>query len=615
MLRTRLLLGLLPLLLVTAGIGVWAIAVCSRLARTIQTDIVRGYESYLACEDMRREATEMHNAVAAEDGVDPARARAVLRRARSAFGANLMKLSASAAGTARLKLVTAVDDAFRRLSAQEDQILDEGGAGSLEGLRRNEDALYRLGGAIVDLEHYDYAVAETAEARARSLAARTVRLLIVAMAVAFVLGILLAFRLAASLLRPIRALTASAVALGEGDLSRSVPELSRDELGRLAGAFNTMASKLRAYREATAARVLRAQRTMEATLTSAPDPVFVVTREGAPELRNPAAERLARSSAVGRGLPPELSGPLSRVLESGQHYLPADYRNVVTLRVGREDRHYLPRILAIGDRLTEFSGAAVILQDVTKFRLLDDAKTNLVGTVSHELKTPLTSLRMAVYLLLEQPATAFTPVQRDLLETARDEADRLLRIIDDLLDLTRLESGAAALSLRPCGASELLDEIARDAASRLAREQRLELRCEAGLGAVRVDIDRLRHVFLNFLTNSAKYGDPKGVITLYAAKGPPGLVRFGVRDQGAGIPPECLPRIFDRFYRVPGSPKTGAGLGLAIAREIVIAHGGSIGCASGPGEGSDFHFDLPASPPAPEESESAPKPPPQAARS
>src|SRR4029079_7168882 len=120
-----------------------------------------------------------------------------------------------------------------------------------------------------------------------------------------------------------------------------------------------------------------------------------------------------------------IAEPLARVLATGEHYLPTDYGRAVILRVGPEDRHYLPRVLAIGDKLTEFKGAAVILQDVTKFRLLDDAKTNLVGTGSHELKSPLTSLRMAVYLLLEQKLEGLTPTQRELLETVRDEADRL----------------------------------------------------------------------------------------------------------------------------------------------------------------------------------------------
>ena len=144
-----------------------------------------------------------------------------------------------------------------------------------------------------------------------------------------------------------------------------------------------------------------------------------------------------------------LRQPLAEVLASGNHYLPTGYDHVVTLRVGREDRHYLPRILAVGDALTGFGGAAILLQDVTKFRLLDDAKNNLVGTVSHELKTPLTGLRMAVYLLLEQNLGQLTAAQRELLETARDDTDRLLRILNDLLDLSRLEGGATALNRTP----------------------------------------------------------------------------------------------------------------------------------------------------------------------
>ena len=148
------------------------------------------------------------------------------------------------------------------------------------------------------------------------------------------------------------------------------------------------------------------------------------------------------------------------MLASGNHYLPTGYDHVITLRVGREDRHYLPRILAVGDTLTGFGGAAILLQDVTKFRLLDDAKNNLVGTVSHELKTPLTSLRMAVYLLLEPNLGQILPAQRELLETARDDANRLLRILDDLLDLSRLEGGATALNRTAESVNELLAAMA-----------------------------------------------------------------------------------------------------------------------------------------------------------
>ena len=237
----------------------------------------------------------------------------------------------------------------------------------------------------------------------------------------------------------------------------------------------------------------------------------------------------------------------------------------------------------------------MVLQDVTKFRLLDDAKTNLVGTVSHELKSPLTSLRMAVYLLLEQNI-ALTPTQRDLLETARDDADRLLRILDNLLDLARLEAGASTLDRRDTTVAELIDEIAAEARGLMdAAGRRLDVVTDPATATIHLSLDRarIRHVFINLLTNAAKYSPPSAVVTL-SAKRETGSVRFAVRDEGPGVDASSLPRVFDRFYRAPGQEgKTGAGLGLAIAREIVVAHGGSIACSSEPGHGAEFYFLLP----------------------
>jgi signal transduction histidine kinase len=333
---------------------------------------------------------------------------------------------------------------------------------------------------------------------------------------------------------------------------------------------------------------------MAAMLTSLPDPVFLVSRTGEPEQRNPAAERLARSPDFGPAFSAALAEPLQRALAGGGHYLPTDFGRALPLRLDRESRHYLPRILAFGDELAAFQGAAIIFQDVTKLRLLDDAKTNLVGTVSHELKTPLTSLRLAVYLLAEQRLGPVSAAQLEVLETARDDSDRLLRIIDDLLDLASLERGSGALARRQIGVRDLLDAMAREIGPPVAGAgQTLVVHGGEGLGAIYADVDRLRHVFLNLATNAAKYAPPATRVTLYAEAAPLGRVRCGVRDEGPGIPPADAAHIFDRFFRVHGSRQPGAGLGLAIAREIVIAHGGTMAYAPAPGGGSDFYFELP----------------------
>jgi signal transduction histidine kinase len=597
MLRTRLFFGLLPLLLLIVATGAYAIRVCNRLSGPLQSELVQDYRNALGSQDMRSSATLMSNALAYAGSGDPIAARRSLGDRRAAFTRELLLQSSASAGRPRARLVEELDAAFQDFSARCDRTLAAGGGVSMEEFRANQDALYRVLSALDRLVASDYAASRETEAVAEHLASTAVRVLTVTIVAAVALAAAVAWVLSSSLLAPIKVLTASATSLGEGNLEAQVPEFSRDELGSLARSFNAMAARLRAYRDAMQARVLRTQRTMEATLTTAADPLFVVSRQGEIEVRNPAAQELSGLPEFAGGLPASLAEPLAGVLRSGEHYLPTDYGRVVTFRPGKEDRHYLPRILSIGDRLTEFKGAAVILQDVTKFRLLDDAKTNLVGTVSHELKTPLTGLRMAVYLLLESTLGPLTAGQREMLESARDDADRLLRILDSLLDLTRLEAGASALERQEVPVERLLRSASEEARMMVsAAGQQLDISCPEGLGSIAVDPTRICHVFMNLLSNASKYSPQGGRISL-AAEGAAGdLVRFSVRDQGPGIPQEALGRVFDRFYRVPGQSKPGAGIGLAITREIVVAHGGSIGCSSQPGSGTQFHFLLPRRP-------------------
>jgi two-component system, NtrC family, sensor histidine kinase KinB len=596
MLRTRLYLGLLPLLLLSIAVGLCAIYTCHELARTIEHELFDTPADLSACYEMREAATLMDNALATIQRGDVLAARTDYARQRARFEKSFHDQELAATGTWRAPLVQKLDEAYSRFAAQGDRLITEGTLSPLTTLRETESALSATLAALDAITQRDFDEFKQAEARASSLAQFSVYFLVVAMVGAILFSLFLSFRLARSFLQPIQALKDSAVALGDGRLDRDVPVNSDDELGELAGAFNAMAAKLRIYRQATTEKMLLTQRTMEAALTSVPDPVFIVSRLGGHDLRNPAAETLAQSPDFSAGFPSMLAEPLQRVLATGIHYLPTGYEHTVMLRVGRETKHFLPRILAIGDALTGFGGAALLLHDVTKFRLLDDAKSNLVGTVSHELKTPLTSLRLALYLLLEKNENLgqLTTAQRGLVETARDDADRLLQILNDLLDLNRLESGVAQLHLARRPVAALLADAAREMHAIVdAAGQVIEVRVAPGLDSVDVDSDRIRHVFMNLLGNASKYSPDGGVITLYAEPAPDNFVRFGVRDRGPGIAAESLRFIFEKFYRVSGQAKKGAGLGLTIAREIVLTHGGSIACTSRPNEGSDFYFLLP----------------------
>jgi signal transduction histidine kinase len=422
------------------------------------------------------------------------------------------------------------------------------------------------------------------------------------LAFGIVLAVLLMAGTIRTILQPIRAVTESAAAIGAGNLDQLVPVNSEDELGQLACAFNDMARQLRDFQQSHKAQLIRAQRTSQATIDSFPDPVLVVDRQQCVELANPVARRLLVGMLPEKGeispavwQPPEsLRQPLTDALNNQREYVPEGFDKAVVVRIGEKTHTFLPRILPIRDSDGATLGAAVLLEDVTRFRLMDDMKTNLVATVSHELKTPLTSIRLVLHLLLEENLGALAPKQLELLIDARDNAERLLVMINNLLDLARLEQGKIQLRLRPERPASLLRSAAESFQPRAA-DQGVQLSIEApdDLPPVAVDADQFQHALQNLLDNALTHTPQGGRITLSAEQAE-GKVAFSVADTGSGIPAQFLPYVFERYFRVPGeTAHGGSGLGLAIVREIVTAHGGSVQCESIPGEKTVFNMSLP----------------------
>jgi signal transduction histidine kinase len=237
--------------------------------------------------------------------------------------------------------------------------------------------------------------------------------------------------------------------------------------------------------------------------------------------------------------------------------------------------------------------AAVVLQEVTRLRRFDEMRDDLVSTVAHQFRTPLTSLRMAVHLCLEGVAGPVTEKQADLLQAAREESERLQTMVDELLDLARLQAGRFELEREPVGADHLLREAHR--AMRPAAEERgavLELAPVLPPDAVEADAERVQLVFANLLENAIRH-TPQGGRVRMGATSSEDSVRFEVSDEGPGVPPEQRARVFEKFVRLPGAPPGGAGIGLSIARDVVRAHGGEIGVEGEPGSGATFWFTLP----------------------
>ena len=240
------------------------------------------------------------------------------------------------------------------------------------------------------------------------------------------------------------------------------------------------------------------------------------------------------------------------------------------------------------------TGVILVLQDVTQLQQQDEIKRGLISTVSHQLITPLTSIRMAIHLLLEEKVGGLTEKQAELLEAAREDSERLTGILTSLLDISRMESGRAQLDLRPVSPHAMAVE-ASEPFRRAAQDQGVTLSIEvpADLPDVKADMTRITHAFENLLSNALKYTSPGGTVTI-SARADHKEVQFSIRDTGAGIAAEFLPRVFEQFFRAPGQGKAaGAGLGLAIVKEIVEAHGGTVDVESQLGMGTTFRFTLP----------------------
>jgi signal transduction histidine kinase len=607
-LRQRIFLTLLPLVILLAVTGSAGIALLHRLGGRIDVILRENYDSVLYMERLHEALERIDSSFQFALAGRSDMARRQYDEQWPVFDRYLKEEQGNITvpGEGELvKKLTAMRDEYRRQGnafwAADADARHRAYFGEDESpsLYRTFEAIKDTAAKILELNQKNM---QEASVDAKRTAASSMAWLTGALVLAVSLAILLAWRTVRDVLRPIRAVTGAARGIASGDLDQVVPQPSGGELGELAQAFNAMAGRLREYRRSQRSRLLRAQQASQAAIDSFPDPVLVLDAGGSVEMANPAARQLfgilprhEEDDALGIWHPPEpLRQPLADALVGRRHFLPEGFDHALLLGTGGQSRTFLPRILTIRDAHGDLLGAAVLLQDVTRLRLLDEVKSNLLATVSHELKTPLTGVRLAIHLLLEEAAGPLSPKQTELLLDARENSERLLGMVENLLNLARLEQGSRQLDVRPESPRGLL-QAAAEAIRPRAQDKGVDVHLEVPpeLPAVAVDATRLGTALRNLLENALAYTDRGGRITLSAAADT-NNVTLAVADTGTGIPPDHLPHVFEKFFRVPGQSRAGGtGLGLAIVQEVVIAHGGTITCESEPGRGTIFRITLP----------------------
>ena len=411
-------------------------------------------------------------------------------------------------------------------------------------------------------------------------------------------GIALAVLLSNRIVKPLRELTESTTKIAAGDLNAKVPVTSHDEVGVLAVEYNRMAERIRQLRSSDMGKLIVAQQTTEAAIDSLYDPVIVTDAEGCVTKLNHAAEEVFGSQQENSGKhvgqvarDQRIAAAVAEALTSRRPVAEEEMSSVLPLAVDGLERAFRLRTTPMRDNGKHLLGAVTLLEDITHLRELDRLKSEFIATASHELRTPLTSVQMGVYLLLERAAGELTEKQVEVLSACREDCERLDKLMRDLLDLSRIEAGESKPALQPVKTSDLINEAARDLRSQVeAKGLQFTTKADLNLPNVMADRSQVIRVLANLVVNAVRY-TRQGEIKI-SAEPRGGFVAISVSDTGSGIPQEYLPHVFDKFVQVPGRV-SGAGLGLAISRLIVKAHGGQISAQSELNEGSTFTFTLP----------------------
>jgi len=597
--RTKLVIAFGGLLLIVAVVGVVSLHTLNESSQAIQRILRENYDSVAACDHLKVALDKLDRQAELcwlEDRPDLCRQSEPIL---NDFEKNLRIQRGNVTLPGEQELTDKLTEAWK-------------------GYRQNLENFYKLADLAERREFYhrqllppSQTIRETAQkiidlnlnnmvaadGQAQLRVAQTRKAMLFLLFIAMAMGAGFTLLAGPAILEPIASLTRSVREIQKGNLDFVVNIHSQDEIGQLGEAFNQMAASLRELRRSDRANLLRTQRSTQLALDSLSDAVAICNPDGKIELANDAAQRLfglVPGSTVSEAENEKITQMFARVCQEERPLQPRGYDKAIQIFIGDAEHFFLPQAIPIFDQARQLVGVTLMLTDVTRLRRVDEVKNGLISRVSHELKTPLTSIRLAIHVLLGEKLGPLSPSQTEILATARQDSDRLYQVIEDLLDISRIESGRVELKLQPVNVEDLVLQVTDKVRSAFLNH-RITLDIQVATDAPRVLIDpnRLQLVFDNLLSNALKY-TPAGGEVKVTARPEDNLVRFAVEDTGIGIAPEYLPRIFEKFFRVPGQEHISSGLGLTIAKEIVEAHGGAIEVASRPGKGTTFTFTVQA---------------------
>jgi signal transduction histidine kinase len=598
-LRQKLSLGFGGLLLIILIIGIQSIVHLTKLGHSIDVILRENYRSVIACQEMKEALERMDSGILFFFLGEKQSGTELIRGNEAVFEKALLAELNNVTLPGEGERARHIRDLFKEYKETLHSIQ---GPGTSAGKRR-EVYFGKLLPLFVEIKKTADEILQMNQKNmsdandwARNSAASAKRQMYVLLLVGMIVAVGFVLFTGRWILRPVNRLIRSAEEIKKGNLELVVQSESGDEIGQLSEAFNEMASALRESRRSDQSKLARIRRATEQTFSSLPDAVAIVDPGGKIDVATETAKNVfgLKPEKQIHGFPLKWVGEIvAEALATGRTVVPKGQQEIFQHFVNGEEHYFRPEAIPILDKQMQATGVVLVLQDVTRERQQEELKRGVISTVSHQLKSPLTSIRMAIHLLLEEKVGTLAPRQVELLMAAREDSDRLHGILNNLLDISRIESGKVAMNFRKISPHAMVFE-ALEPFQMDYKDRGISLGAEISddLPEVWADTARMNHVFANLLSNGLKYTPPGGKVTVQA-NADEEWVHFSVTDTGKGIPNQYLARIFEQFFRVPDQgAETGAGLGLAIVKDIVEAHGGKVSVSSQMGKGTAFAFTL-----------------------
>jgi PAS domain S-box-containing protein len=392
---------------------------------------------------------------------------------------------------------------------------------------------------------------------------------------------------------PIRSLSEGILAIAGKNYKKRIYLHQGDEFGDLANAFNIMAGKLDEYESSNLAKIKFEKSRIETIINQMRDGIIGLDEKRNILFLNAVSEKMlgVKESDIAGQYAPDIAlhNDLMRTL------LQEDTeKKDLKIYCDNKESYFSKDVLTVTTN-NETIGQVIVLRNITPFHELNEAKTNFIATVSHELKTPISSIKMSARLLTDLRVGELNAEQQELIRSITDDADRLLKITGELLNISQVETGNIQLKLQPADPVTIVDQAVQAVLFQAQQKGiRIDSSVATGLPLIQADVEKTSWVLINFLTNAIKFSPEQSDIEV-AAYRRSDKVEFIVRDHGRGIDEKYLPRIFERYFKVPGThDRNGTGLGLSISKEFIEAQGGHIWVSSQLGEGSQFGFNLTA---------------------